>query len=135
MTEFQEMAKSGDWEANGWPNCAYTVSKVGVNVYTRILQRQFVEEGSGNVVNSIHPGTKHSKIQQQSVIPLEDGAWAIANCACIPDTKGSLRGEVRCCLYFRVFTNTKLLSLLFADFVAQPHAYQMGGGSDKAKPP
>ena len=104
MTEFQEMAKSGDWEANGWPNCAYTVSKVGVNVYTRILQRQFVEEGSGNVVNSIHPGTKHSKIQQQSVIPLEDGAWAIANCACIPDTKGSLRGEVRCCLYFRVFT-------------------------------
>ena len=26
---------------------------------------------AGNVVNSIHPGTKHSKIQQQSVIPLE----------------------------------------------------------------
>ena len=64
------------------------------------------------VVNSIHPGTKHSKILQQSVIPLEvrfastnitiklwsytlvyqDGAYAIANCACVPD-KG-LRGEV-----------------------------------------
>ena len=71
MTEFQQLAKSGDWEANGWPNCAYTVSKVGVNVFTRILQRQFIEEGSGNVVNSIHPGTKHSKIQQQSAIPLE----------------------------------------------------------------
>ena len=37
----------------------------------RILQKQFDEEGNGNVVNSIHPGTKHSKIQQQSVIPLE----------------------------------------------------------------
>merc|ERR1740128_1425178 len=65
-----------------------------LNVFTRILQRQFIEEGSGNVVNSIHPGTKHSKIQQQSAIPLEDGAWAIANCACIPDAKGSLRGEI-----------------------------------------
>ena len=71
MTEFKELANTGEWEANGWPNCAYTVSKVGVNVYTRILQRQFIAEGKGNVVNSIHPGTKHSKIQQQSVIPLE----------------------------------------------------------------
>ena len=58
----------------------------------RILQGQFDEEGNGVVVNSIHPGTKHSKIQQQSVIPLEDGAYAIANCACVPD-KG-LKGEI-----------------------------------------
>ena len=35
MTEFQDLAKKGGWEAEGWPNCAYTVSKVGVNVYTR----------------------------------------------------------------------------------------------------
>ncbi len=71
MTEFQQLANTGEWEANNWPNCAYTVSKVGVNVYTWILQKQFTKEGRGNVVNSIHPGTKHSKIQQQSVIPLE----------------------------------------------------------------
>ena len=36
-----------------------------------MLQKQFDEEGQGVVVNSIHPGTKHSKILQQSVIPLE----------------------------------------------------------------
>ena len=35
------------------------------------MQRQFDEEGNNIVVNSIHPGTTHSKIQQQSVIPLE----------------------------------------------------------------
>ena len=35
MSEFQELARSGEWEAAGWPNCAYTASKVGVNVYTR----------------------------------------------------------------------------------------------------
>lgn len=92
MTQFMNLAKQGGWEAEGWPNCAYTASKVGVNVYTRILQRQFDEEGNGVVVNSIHPGTKHSKIQQQSVIPLEDGAYAIANCACVPDK--SLKGQV-----------------------------------------
>lgn len=92
MEEFQSFARSGDWQAEGWPNCAYTVSKVGVNVYTRLLQRQFDEEGNNIVVNSIHPGTTHSKIQQQSVIPLEDGAFAIANCACVPE-KG-LKGQV-----------------------------------------
>ena len=35
MTEFQNLAAAGGWELEGWPNCAYTVSKVGVNVYTR----------------------------------------------------------------------------------------------------
>jgi len=92
MTQFQDLAKAGGWEAEGWPNCAYTVSKVAVNVYTRILQRQFDEEGHGMVINSIHPGTKHSKIHQQSVIPLEDGAYAIANCCCVPD-KG-MKGQI-----------------------------------------
>ena len=92
MTQFQSLAKVGGWESEGWPNCAYTVSKVAVNVYTRILQREFDQEGRGVVINSIHPGTKHSKIQQQSVIPLEDGAYAIANCCCIPD-KG-IKGQI-----------------------------------------
>ena len=92
MTQFQSLAKTGGWEGEGWPNSAYIVSKVAVNVYTRILQRQFDEEGRGVVINSIHPGTKHSKIQQQSVIPLEDGAYAIANCCCIPDK--SIKGQI-----------------------------------------
>jgi len=92
MTQFQSLAKTGGWESEGWPNCAYTVSKVAVNVYTRILQREFDQEGRGVVINSIHPGTKHSKIQQQSVIPLEDGAYAIANCCCVPDK--SMKGQI-----------------------------------------
>lgn len=35
MTDFMRLAKQGGWEAEGWPNCAYTASKVGINVYTR----------------------------------------------------------------------------------------------------
>jgi len=92
MTHFQQLAKVGGWESEGWPNCAYTVSKVAVNVYTRILQRDFDSEGQGVVVNSVYPGTKHSKIQQQSVVPLEDGAYAIANACCVPD-KG-MKGQI-----------------------------------------
>lgn len=54
-----------DYEEVGWPRCAYTVSKVAVNAYTRILQRQLEEKGRGGiVVNSIHPGSYHSKITQ-----------------------------------------------------------------------
>lgn len=60
-TEFND-----DFEILGWPRCSYTVSKVAVNAYTRILQRQFEEKGCGDiVVNSIHPGSHHSKITQE----------------------------------------------------------------------
>ena len=30
----------------GWPRCAYTVSKVAVNAYTRILQKQLDLKGN-----------------------------------------------------------------------------------------
>ena len=99
MTEFRDMAHSGEWEAGGWPSCAHSVSKIGVNVYTRILQRQFHRDtdfkmmGTDDiVVNSIHPGTHHSKINPRSRIPLEKGAEAIAALACVPH--GSLAGQV-----------------------------------------
>jgi len=85
MSEFVSAANAGGWVEAGWPNCAYTVSKVAVNAYTRVLQRVFDDEGNGVIVNSIHPGTKHSKIHQASNISMEDGAFAVANCACVLD--------------------------------------------------
>ena len=39
-TEFMD-----DFEVLGWPRCSYTVSKVAVNAYTRILQKQLDEAG------------------------------------------------------------------------------------------
>ena len=41
-TEFMD-----DFEVLGWPRCSYTVSKVAVNAYTRILQKQLDEAGNG----------------------------------------------------------------------------------------
>ena len=40
-TEFND-----DFEILGWPRCSYTVSKVAVNAYTRILQKQLEEKGT-----------------------------------------------------------------------------------------
>jgi len=60
-TEFND-----DYDVLGWPRCAYTVSKVAVNAYTRILQKQLEEKNRPDiVVNSIHPGSYHSKITQE----------------------------------------------------------------------
>ena len=45
-TEFND-----DFEILGWPRCSYTVSKVAVNAYTRILQKQLEEKGTERAVN------------------------------------------------------------------------------------
>ena len=72
-TEFHD-----DFSGRGWPRCAYTVSKVAVNAYTRILQGQLEEEGRENVVvNSIHPGSRHSKISQESPLTATDAAKSV----------------------------------------------------------
>lgn len=69
---------NNDFHAAGWPRCAYTVSKVAVNAYTRILQRQLESKGHpGVVVNSIHPGSRHSKISQESPLTATDAAKAV----------------------------------------------------------
>jgi len=86
LYDFMMAASAGSWSKNGWPGCAYTVSKVAVNVYTRILQRSFDQAGHQVIVNSIHPGTFHSKIHQTSVISMDKGAFAVANCACLPES-------------------------------------------------
>ncbi len=56
------LAKSGKHQEKGWPNSAYSASKVGVSALTAIQQRAFddeEEEGGGRhdvAVNHVHPG-------------------------------------------------------------------------------
>ena len=71
-------AFKNDFTEAGWPQCAYTVSKVAVNAYTRILQNQLECEGMESVVvNSIHPGSRHSKISQESPLTATDAAKSV----------------------------------------------------------
>merc|ERR1712096_333020 len=99
MLEFQDHCTEfkNDFLESGWPNCAYTVSKVAVNAYTRILQRQMEEEGmKGVVANAIHPGSKHSKISQespQSHLTATDAAKAVICTALLADPCEHPRGK------------------------------------------
>jgi len=89
-TEFKN-----DFAEAGWPACAYTVSKVAVNAYTRILQRQLEEDGEHDhvVVNAIHPGSKHSKISQESPLTAADAAKAVICTALLADPCEHPRGK------------------------------------------
>lgn len=50
-------AKSGNHQAEGWPNSAYQVSKVGVSALTFIQQHAFdADPREDLVVNAVHPG-------------------------------------------------------------------------------
>jgi len=76
---------SEDSEAGLWPRCSYTVSKVAVNAYTGILQRQLQDRGREDiVVNSIHPGSSHSKISPQAPITASEAAVSVASLALLP---------------------------------------------------
>jgi len=88
-TEFND-----DFQAVGWPRCAYTVSKVALNAYTRILQRKLEEKGhEGVVVNSIHPGSRHSKITQESPLTAADAAKSVIYAALLAHPCEHPRGK------------------------------------------
>ena len=69
MTDLDDLVKryvqsirSGDWSSAGWPDCAYTVTKIAVNIYTRLLQQQLNKSNNKDIiVNALCPGT-HSFI-------------------------------------------------------------------------
>jgi len=89
-----DMIDNEDYECKSWPRCAYTVSKVAVNAYTRILQRQLQEKGKEDiVVNSIHPGSYHSKISQVSSLSAAEAAVAVASTALLPQPCIEPRGK------------------------------------------
>jgi len=73
VCQFQIHASLGTWKKEGWPTCAYSVSKMAINAYTRILQRNFDESKREDiVVNAVYPATKHSKVPQEGIDLMED---------------------------------------------------------------
>jgi len=87
-------ANKDDFNEHGWPSCAYTVSKVAVNAYTRLLQAYFEESQMPDVVvNAIHPGSYHSKISQRSPLTAVDAAKAVVCCALLADPCEHPRGR------------------------------------------
>jgi len=65
MEKFLVEIERGTHEEEGWPSCAYTVSKVAVNSYTGILQRRLDKEmpDRGIAVNCVQTGNRTSKMK------------------------------------------------------------------------
>jgi len=74
--------KSGSWSSAGWPDCAYSISKVAVNTYTRLLQAKLDASHPklAVAVNAVCPGTLHSKMRQtrEDTISTADSADVIS---------------------------------------------------------
>ena len=73
--EFCGLVQQGTWKENGWPTFGYGVSKNLVSAYTRVLNRDFVRQGTKIRVNCIHPGwVKTDMAGQRAELTIEQGA-------------------------------------------------------------
>jgi len=98
LKAFQTDVLMGCWRENGWPSCAYSISKMAINVYTRLLQDQLDRDTSKEdvVVNAVYPATPHSKINQSnaSLTDVRDGARLIFYMATSKKNTTNTRGKV-----------------------------------------
>ena len=54
--DFHATVNQGNFEEKGWKRAGYATSKVMINGYTRILNRELRASGSQVRVNAVHPG-------------------------------------------------------------------------------
>ena len=90
MSKFLEQVEDGSWESGGWPhaNTDYSVSKLGVNCFTRLLAKQLNDrpEGEKIYVNCYCPGwVKTAMTGWAGTISAEDGADTGVWLALLPD--------------------------------------------------
>ncbi|KAJ0776096.1 putative oxidoreductase [Helianthus annuus] len=79
MNKFLEQVKDGSWVTGGWPqnNTDYSLSKLAVNAYTRLMARILSErpEGQKIYVNCCCPGwVKTAMTGWAGITPPEEGA-------------------------------------------------------------
>jgi carbonyl reductase 1 len=76
MKEFEEAVKKGDYAEKGFPKSAYSMSKLGINVYTmRILaQRQDIKDKHIQVYAQ-YPGYVNTDMSDhKGTLTIEEGA-------------------------------------------------------------
>lgn len=94
LKQFVKAAKSGNHQAEGWPNSAYQVSKVGVSALTFIQQRAFDADAREDLaVNAVHPGYVDTDMtNHKGPLTIEQGAEAPLYLALLPPDVKSPRG-------------------------------------------
>jgi len=87
VMSYANAVKSGTWLEEGWPDCAYSLTKLAVNFYSHLLQKQFDKENPRQniMVNAVCPGTQHSKMKlsEEETISLDDAADTISYLATV----------------------------------------------------
>jgi len=98
IKQFANHAKEGGSSAvwnNGWCVCPYTVSKIAVNTYTRLLQTR-LDQYHGDkdlVVNAVHHGHMHQKMNATNGFSEIQAGELVAGMAVLPE-KTSSRGKI-----------------------------------------
>jgi len=97
VKQFSSLAMSGGggWWQQGWPACPYTVSKIAVNAYTRILQARLdtYHPQKDLVVNAVHHGCMHKHMNSSAGFSPAQAGELVAGLALLPDNT-VIRGKV-----------------------------------------
>ena len=97
VKQFTSLAMSGGggWWQHGWPACPYTVSKIAVNAYTRILQARLdtYHPQKDLVVNAVHHGCMHKHMNSSAGFSPAQAGELVAGLALLPDNT-VIRGKV-----------------------------------------
>jgi NAD(P)-dependent dehydrogenase (short-subunit alcohol dehydrogenase family) len=83
LDEFHDAVAAGTHARLGWPSSAYSISKVAVGAFTRILAREL--SGSERAVNAVCPGWVRTDMGGRSAPrTVEEGARGIVAAALLP---------------------------------------------------
>ncbi|XP_014276619.1 carbonyl reductase [NADPH] 3 isoform X4 [Halyomorpha halys] len=95
IKEYISKAKAGTHTDAGWPNFAYSVSKVAVSALTRIQHQEFLKDPREDIViNHVHPGYVDTDMtNHQGPLTIEEGADAPTYAALLPPNTTSPKGD------------------------------------------
>ncbi|XP_002983044.2 (+)-neomenthol dehydrogenase [Selaginella moellendorffii] len=93
VDDYLSAVRDGKVEASGWPRGifgAYTVSKIALNAYTRLVARDVQREGRQLYVNCVHPGyVKTDLNNNRGFLSTEQGADTAVWLALVPANEQS----------------------------------------------
>jgi len=94
MKEFVQAAQTGEHQNLGWPNSAYSASKIGISALTRIQQRAFTNDSRKDIiVNACHPGYVNTDMTSgKGLLTIEEGAVAPTWLALLPPNTETPKG-------------------------------------------